>query len=258
MAIAARPSPSPRRRDEDENEKLYPSSDGKPMAETDQHAELMIYFKEALRHHYADRPDVYVSGNNFIYYEEGNPKARISPDCYVVFGAGMRLRNSFMTWREGNLLPAVVFEFTSRSTRREDTHTKRPLYESALRVPEYFLFDPTGDYLRPRLQGFRLGAEGRYVALEAADGRLHSEQLNLDLVPEGTTLRLFDPARGEFLPTMAELAQRAEAEARRAEVEAQRADVLAQRIQTETEARRAAEEEVARLRAELEALRGQP
>ena len=30
-------------------------------------------------------------------------------------------------------------------------HTKRPLYERTLRVPEYFLFDPTGDYLRPRL-----------------------------------------------------------------------------------------------------------
>src|SRR5215216_3625522 len=106
MAIAARPSLSPRRRDEDEDEDFYPSSDGKPMAETDQHAELMIYFKEALRHHYADRPEVYISGNNFIYYEEGNPKAHISPDCYVVFGAGMRLRNSFMTWREGGLLPS--------------------------------------------------------------------------------------------------------------------------------------------------------
>ena len=250
MAIAARPSPSPRRRDEDENEKLYPSSDGKPMAETDLHRSEMAQAIEALTLYYAHRPDVYVSGNNFIYYEEGNPKARISPDCYVVFGVEMRPRNSFMTWREGDRLPAVVFEFTSRSTRREDTHTKRPLYESVLRIPEYFLFDPTGDYLRPRLQGFRLAEDGNYIVLQPVDGRVHSEQLNLDLVQEGQTLRLWDPARGEFLPTMAELAQRAEAEARRA-------DALAQRVETETDARRAAEEEIARLRAELEALRGQ-
>ena len=61
-----------------------------------------------------------------------------------------------MAWKEHGRLPAVVFEFTSRKTQREDTDTKLPLYERTLRTPEYFLFDPTGDYFRPRLQGYRL------------------------------------------------------------------------------------------------------
>ena len=146
----------------------------------------------------------------------------------MVLGVPMRQRDSYMAWKEGGKLPDVVFEFTSRKTRKEDTDTKRPLYESVLRVPEYFLFDPTGDYLKPRFQGFRL-VDGRYVTLEVVDGRLSSEGLGLDLVQEGERLRLYDPRTGEWLLGPMELA----------------------------EARRAAESENARLRAELDALRRQ-
>ena len=120
----------------------------------------------------------------------------------------------------------MVFEFTSKKTQREDTDSKLPLYERVLQTPEYFLFDPTGDYLRPRLQGYRL-VDGRYVRLELVGDRLHSEQLGLDLVQNGEDLRLFDPQRGEFLPTAVEPARRIES----------------------------AEAEITRLRAELEALR---
>ena len=227
MAIA--PPPAPRQREID-----YPVRDGKPMAETDKHADLMMYFKMALQIRYADQADVYVSGNNFVYYQEGNPKKCVSPDCYVVFGVPKHMRDSYMSWREGGRLPSVVFEFTSRKAAGEDTDTKRPLYENVLQIAEYFLFDPTGDYLEPRLQGFRL-IEGRYQPIPVEDGRMHSEQLGLDLVQQGETLRLFDPQRGVFLPTGLEMARRAEAEA---------------------EARAEAESEVARLRAELAALRG--
>lgn len=212
---------------------IYPTRDGRPMGETDKHRELMAYLIAALKVYFADQPNVYVSGNNFVYWEEGNPKARISPDGYVVFGPEMRLRDFYKAWEEGGRLPNVVFEFTSRKTRREDTDTKLPLYEQTLKTPEYFLFDPTGDYLRPRLQGYRL-ENGRYVRLELVNSRLHSEQLGLDLVQDGEQLRLYDPAKGEFLPTALEQAERLEAEARRA---------------------KDAEAEVARLRAEITALR---
>jgi hypothetical protein len=104
---------------------------------------------------------------------------------------------------------------------------KAPLYQEQLRIPEYFLFDPTGDYLKPRLQGFRI-VDGRSVPLEVVDGRLHSEMLGLDLVTRGEDFRFYDPVTGETLPTRVE--------------ERQRAD----------RARAAAEAEVARLRALLE------
>ena len=220
------------------------------MGETDKHIDVMMYVKTALLLYFAARPDVYVSGNNFIYYDEGNPRARISPDAYVVFGTPMRQRDSYFAWQEGGLLPGVVFEITSRSTKNEDVVTKFERYERVLQVPEYFLFDPTGDYLRPRLQGYRLGPDGRYARLELTDDRrLHSEQLNLDLLIEGERLRLFDTAKGEPLPTPAELVTRAQAEAVNAQIQTARADA-------EADARSRAEAEIARLRAELDALRG--
>ena len=120
-----------------------------------------------------------------------------------------------MSWLEGGLLPSVVFEFTSRKTANEDINTKRPLYETVLRVAEYFMFDPTGDYLEPRLQGFRL-INGHYQPISLVNDRLHSEQLGLDLVQQGETMRLYDPRRGVFMPTVLEMSQRAESEAQRA------------------------------------------
>ena len=211
----------------------YPTRDGKPMAETDKHRRLMSYVIDALTVYFEDRTQAYVSGNNFVFWKEGDPKARISPDGYVVFGVSPQARDSYKAWEEGGRLPDVIFEFTSRKTRREDTDSKLPLYEQTLRTPEYFLFDPAGDYLRPRLQGYRLEG-GRYTRLELVDGRLHSEQLGLDLVQEGETLRLMDPATGETLPTLQEEKRRLEAE---------------------RAARLTAEAELARLRAEIEALR---
>ena len=74
----------------------------------------------------------------------------------MVFGVEKKLRDNFKVWKEGGKTPTIVFEFTSKKTMREDRDVKRPLYEQVLKVPEYVLFDPTGDYLKPRLQGFRL------------------------------------------------------------------------------------------------------
>ena len=225
----------------------YPTRDGKPMAETDKHAELMIYVREALKIYFQSRTNVYVSGNNFLYWQEGDAKVRISPDAYVVFGPQQYLRDNYKAWEEGGYLPSVIFEFTSRKTQRQDTDTKLPLYEQTLKTPEYFLFDPTGDYLRPRLQGYRL-ENGRYVRLEAVSGRLHSEQLGLDLVQDGERLRLYDPAASAFLPTSQE----------QADLIGKQADLIGEQTnRLAAEARRAqdAEAEAARLRAEIEALR---
>ncbi|MDE0483572.1 MAG: Uma2 family endonuclease [Candidatus Poribacteria bacterium] len=69
---------------------VYPESDGKPMAETDTHRDLMIDFIQMLKHHYRDDADVYVSGNLLIYYEKGNPRKSISPDVFVVFGVAKK------------------------------------------------------------------------------------------------------------------------------------------------------------------------
>ena len=249
----------------------YPTGDGKPMAEDVLHRKLMSYCCEALEQHFAHRPDVLVAGNDFVYYEEGNPKARVSPDCYVAFGLEARgIRHFYKIWEENHIAPAVVIELTSKKTQKEDVTIKRPLYEQTLRVAEYFQFDPTGDYLYPRLQGQRI-VNGMYQPIPLDNDRMTSEQLGLELVIEGETLRFYDPEGNEFLRTYAqaeaqrqEEAQRAQAEARRAEsadqrakVEARQAERERQRAQAADRRAEAAEAELARLRQELDALRRQ-
>ena len=75
----------------------YPETDGQPMTESDATRTYMIYCIAALRAFFQSRPQIYVSGNLFIYYEEGNPKQSILPDVFVIFGVSKRERRSYKT-----------------------------------------------------------------------------------------------------------------------------------------------------------------
>jgi Uma2 family endonuclease len=216
------------------------------MAETDHHRILMNDLIQTLEAYYAAEPMVYVSGNLLLFYEEGNKRRHLSPDVFVVKGVPKRERLNYLTWEEKKG-PDVVIELTSSSTRREDTHKKQQLYQDTLRVPEYFLFDPFGDYLHPALQGYRL-RQGKYAPIKPAAGRLPSKVLGLHLEQQGPNLRLFDPATQRLLPTVSERVERAELGQQRAELALQRAELALQRAEFENE----------RLRHELEDLRRRP
>jgi Uma2 family endonuclease len=205
----------------------YPESDGQPMAESDLHREEMTYLLGALKVYFRAVPDVYVAGNLLLYYAEGFPKKCVAPDVFVVKGVPKGNRGSYKLWMEGEA-PVFVVEVTSESTRGEDMRDKKDLYQR-LGVEEYFLHDPLGDYLEPKLQGYRL-VQGRYQSIAPEkNGSLVSNTLGLILQPEESGLRLVDPATGEPLRT---------------------------HLESEA-ALSAAEEEIARLRAELERFRGQ-
>jgi len=236
----------------------YPESDGAPMAETDIHRNLMAELIAELESHFRDEPDVYVSGNLFIYYVEGNPSKRVAPDVFVVRGVSKRERRVYFLWEEGPA-PEVVIEISSRKTWGDDLQRKWLLY-ARLGVKEYFLFDPEYDYLDEALVGYRL-EDGQYTQMEVKDGRLSSETLKLELVDTGKTLRLFDPQTESFLPTRTEVeqAQQQAEEARRQAEEARRAEAGArQRAEEdrrlEAEARQKAEAELRRLRERLQQL----
>ena len=97
------------------------------------------------------------------------------------------------------------------------------------KVREYYLFDPREAYMRPSLQGY-VRERGFFQPVSpAADSTLASRLLGLTLARNGPYLRLTETATGAILPTPTE-------------AERQRAD--------------AAEAEAARLRAELDRLRG--
>jgi Uma2 family endonuclease len=215
----------------------YPTSDGRPMAETDVHRQDMVDVIETLQDYFAAEPNVYVTGNLLLFYERGNKRRHVAPDVFVVRGVPkLPPRDYYLLWHEGRS-PDVVIEITSKTTRREDQTKKLVLYRDLLQVPEYFQFDPTEDYLKPSLQGHRLD-EGQYVPIAPIDGRLPSATLGLHLERRGLELRLYDPATGRCLPTRLERSVEAEA-ARQFETEA------LQRVEAENE----------RLRRELEELR---
>ena len=228
----------------------YPCSDGKPLAESDYQLEPIVYAITALRTHYRHRERVHVAGDMFLYYKEDDRRAVVAPDVFVVVGAGKHKRLSYKLWEEPKA-PDFVLEVTSRSTHAEDTGRKREVYAS-LGVAEYWLFDPTGDWLAPRLQGFRLHA-GAYRSLPsvAAVGGglgLHSEVLGLDVRHDADgRLRFHDPESGEDLPAHEEMRDRVEEE-----IAARRAAEA--RLEGEAAARRVAE---ARLRESEARLKGE-
>ena len=197
---------------------------------------------QALGIYFQDRPDVYVAGDLFIYYEEGNPRAVVAPDVFVVLGAARRLRSSYFLWREPKG-PDFVLEITSHQTRRQDQAEKPGIY-AALGVREYVQYDPTGDYLVPALQGQELvgGAYQPMPVARGAEGRLslRSAVLGLELRLSQGELRFVEPTTGRVLLS------HQEAEYARQTAEA--------RALQEAVARRAAEARLVELEARVRAL----
>jgi Uma2 family endonuclease len=165
----------------------YPTGDGKPMAETEIHRDNMIDAIQTLQDYFDAEPMVCVSGNMLIFYEEGNRRKHVSPDVFMVRGVQKKRRENYLIGEEGRA-PDFVLELTSKTTKREDQVTKLQLYRDVLRVPEYFQFDPTEDYLNPPLQGFRL-LDGDYLQIKPVNGRLPSEVLGLHLERDGQEVR---------------------------------------------------------------------
>ena len=217
----------------------YPSSDGEPMSENQWQYVAMTDTVSALANHFIHRPDVYVGGDMLMYYRMNDNQTRVAPDVFVVFGAtGKHYRHSWIVWREGKA-PDFMMEVASPSTWRRDAAEKRNIY-AGMGVTEYWRFDPTGEHFTPQLVGERLeDGEYRQIPLETeGDGimRGHSAVLALDIcVRPGLELRLYDAESGQWLRTHRESEEA---------------------LQAAEAGRQAAEDEVRRLREQLQNLQG--
>ena len=217
-----------------------PTPDGVPPPDMAEQERSITYTLIALRGALSDHPGVYVGGYDLVY-DAGGPEEPdrttpgwVWPDVLVAFGVGSHVRPSYVVWQEGKP-PDFVLEVASASTWRRDRDEKPSIYES-LGVREYMLYDPVGGRLKPRLQGHVLRG-GAYRAMEPerlpnGERGLRSEVLGLCVYLRGPeeAIRWHDPATGRDLEDHEE--------------------VLA--------ARRAAEAEVAALRARLRQLGGEP
>lgn len=233
----------------------YPCSDGEPLAESDQQYNAITDTVHALRVRYADRPNVYVSGDMFVYYRINDPRGNIAPDVFVVFGVEKRLRRSYIIWREGGKTLDVAMEIASPRTYERDLLAKRDIYES-IGVTEYWRFDPSlGDCFTPPLAGDRL-VDGRYTSIAVAPDRSgilrgYSEMLGVDLCVRDGELRLYDPLTQTWLlSTTEENAARVAAESNLLAAQADIRAAQSARLDAEN-ARQAAEARSAALAALL-------
>lgn len=258
----------------------YPSWDGEPMADSDQQYSAMADAKFALVNYFRDEPLVYVAANLLIYYKEGDPKKRIAPDVFVAHGVLKGKRSSYKVWDEGPV-PQIVFEVASPGTWRKDKKNTK-LYHQ-LGVKEYIMLDPFGGrYFDEPLVAYRY-TQGTYqrlpYLLTTREGELgvFSTELRLEIWAKPTGLedepyifRFRDPQTREWLLSQEEKDEahlKAEEKARVAErkafVEASARQKAEEKAKVEASARRKAEEkarlaeeEVARLKAELARLKG--
>ena len=232
-----------------------PSTDGLPMPESMVQDVVLGYTTFAFRRFFRGRRPGVCVASDMLVYDDGRPATDgpvrpvwVSPDILVAFGVGERMRDSYVIWREGKA-PDFVMEVASKSTWRRDRDEKPALY-AALGVAEYFLYDPVGGYLEPRLQGRVLRGAKRGVLRQERLGNgargLCSEVLDLCAYLRGPRqeLRWHDPATGKDLES-------------HDEVHDDRDRLVAAR-KNEAAARRAAEAEVAELRAQIRRLRNEP
>jgi Uma2 family endonuclease len=180
-------------------EVFYPSSDGEPLAETSVHIDAIIQAVVALRN-YLEGQQAIVLADQFLYYVQGFPKFRVALDVMVVLNVPPGARDNYKVWEEGQV-PAVIFEMTSEGTRERDEETKKSLYES-LEVPEYWQFDPKGEWIAEKLRGYRL-QDGVYGPI--ADGR--SEPLGLRLEVDGSLIAFSREDTGEKVLASNELVE---------------------------------------------------
>lgn len=235
---------------------------GDVVTQSEPHFDLMIALAELLRRHYESQDDVYVAGDmKMLWGIPGIPEP--SPDLAVIFGVRGKSdpRTSFRCKREGTR-PSLIIELVSSidsGTRNNDYEKKVRIYQR-VGIPEYFIFDPPSPVTEECLwlTGYRLGPDGQYREVHPdPQGRLHSVTTNLlfGVEENGRSPEVIDVVTGRTISTPGQMdkARRvAEAKAQAAEAKAQAAEEKALR---ESEARKAAEAEIARLRAELDRLR---
>lgn len=226
---------------------IYPSADGEPVAETYDHLYAILTTLEVLKQYLAGRQAT-ILANQFLYYAQGFPKVRTAPDVMVIFDVAPGGRDNYKTWEEGQV-PVVIFEMTSPGTQDQDKTFKKTLYEQ-LGVQEYWLFDPKGEWIPEKLQGYRL-REDTYTPI--TDSR--SEPLKLRLAVEGKLIGFYREDTGEKLLIPDELVAALNQETQARLLAESQAEQERQRAEQERQQRELAQQQLAEIEAMLDRYR---
>ncbi|MCY7346033.1 MAG: Uma2 family endonuclease [Pyrinomonadaceae bacterium] len=180
---------------------IYPEQREDDMGETSFHYTVIFNLMQMLKTFFREREDVFMTANMNIYYVEGNPYKWFAPDILIAFGAGNHERGVYKLWQE-KVFPQVIFEIASDRTWKNDVADKLKLYEE-LGAEEYYILDSEFKYLPAPLMAFRREDE-KLLPLTITDDRIFSPRLNLEIVQTDDAFKLFNPQTNEFLRTLEE------------------------------------------------------
>ena len=226
----------------------YPDSDGHFLPPTPLQARAVLNVRFGLEQHFHKVDKIVLEGDMFMYYEEGNPAASISPDVYVVRDHDLGNRGVYKFWEEGKS-PAFALDVISPSGTFRQWDDKWELY-ARLRIGEYFLFQPNPSKRGQRLEAYGLRGDS-YIELPATPGgAVSSPALGVSFRVEGKNLRLRSLGTGEDYRWIEEINRNRESA--KARIEAAQAKLQAAKARAAAEA--IARREVEKRIAELEAL----
>ncbi|MEM8640046.1 MAG: Uma2 family endonuclease [Cyanobacteria bacterium P01_G01_bin.54] len=199
------------------DERLYPESDGKPLADNTIQLRLIFMIKGGLDALFKDREDVFIAAD-LLWYPVPLTRAEIqsekkpttqAPDVMVVFGRPKGDRGSYLQWQEENIAPQVAFEILSPSHSQEEMQKKFEFYQTH-GIEEYYLYDPKKNRLQGWLrQGERLEAIQLEPHAETAvmEGWI-SPRLGIRFSTDEGELVLFHPDGERFVDYVGVVEQR--------------------------------------------------
>jgi Uma2 family endonuclease len=185
--------------------------------------------------------NVLIAGDNYFAWVKDQPLVRVSPDVYLLDEPPPPpLPKMWETWLPGRKPPRFAVEIVSDDWKKD--YDDNPPKYAQLGCRELVIFDPEAVLKAERkgsrvpLQVYRRDEDGAFVNVYRGDGPVYCEEIGAHLAVrrEGATVRLRvtrDAAGMNLVPTAEE------------------------RAQVEAQARKTAEAEIERLRAEIEALR---
>jgi Uma2 family endonuclease len=212
--------------------RLYPDSDGKPMADNTVQFRLITTIVGGLSALFQERENVFVAGDLLWYpreagtltiQEENLPFCQ-APDIMVVLGVEKKDRGSYKQWEEGNIVPQVVFEILSPSNSTGEMEDKFRFYDY-YGVQEYYVYNPK----RNRLQGW-LRSGGRLTEIAQMEG-WRSPLLEVSFSTQSQELQVFAPS-GEAFGTYADVVQERDRQRQEKELERQEKERQQQRAES--------------------------
>jgi Uma2 family endonuclease len=208
-----------------DEELLYPSSDGKPMAENTEQYKWIVIIKENLEILFAADDNVFIAGDLLWYAVPSSKVNPTAPDVMVVFGRPKGKRTSYRQWREDNIPPQVVFEILSPSNTNAEMKLKLEFYDD-YGVDEYYIYDPESQKTEAWM---RSDDDGKLKQIEQVNGWV-SPRLGIKFDTDQSELVIYRPDGERFL-TSVELRQRFDLERQQVEIERQRAEIERQRAE---------------------------